>query len=579
MKDRWCRVVYFTVVLCCVADFAYPQGKPEDSIYNVRRFGAAGDGRTDDTAAVQEALTSAGEAGGGTVLLPRGTYLIEGHLDVPSYVTLRGIWEIPTAWTEMKGTTLLAVEGEGSTDGHPFILLRPNATLRGVTVFYPNQSASSPEPYPWCIGGVLDNPSIIDCLLVNPYLGVNFGTEYSPSGQGVGRHYIRNLYGHPLRKGLFIDDCRDIGRIENVHFWPFWGGDEFTRENGEAFIFGRADWQYALNTFCYGYKVGYRFIPGNSGSATNGNFQGIGADGTEHAIHVDQASPLGLLITNGEFSSFYGDNRVEIYTGPEFTGTIQFQNCGFWGSNRNIGYLEGAGTVSFMNCNFVRWSYQEAPSPAIDCFGGELSVIGCRFRAAAPQLRLHENVKQAIFSQNLCRGYRSIVDNSQGGTLIESNIFGTFPAEEKGAIVIDNAMIKGAHREGYFEGGIGWSTYAGGRSYLASTAWAAAGTGELRASWRPLFRKPGDYEVFAWFGVEKETLKNATNARFRIHHRAGGFGNKRAVSAVVVDTTAKTQQWVSLGVYRFGSGAQHFVEVDNEANGRVLADAVKFVPR
>ncbi len=31
-------------------------------------------------------------------------------------------------------------------------------------------------------------------------------------------------------------------------------------ENGEAFIFARSDWQYVLNTFCFGYNVGYKFI-------------------------------------------------------------------------------------------------------------------------------------------------------------------------------------------------------------------------------------------------------------------------------------------------------------------------------
>jgi hypothetical protein len=29
--------------------------------------------------------------------------------------------------------------------------------------------------------------------------------------------------------------------------------------NGEAFIFGRADWEYVLNTFCFGYHVAYKF--------------------------------------------------------------------------------------------------------------------------------------------------------------------------------------------------------------------------------------------------------------------------------------------------------------------------------
>jgi polygalacturonase len=42
---------------------------------NVRQFGAAGDGKHLDSPAIQQAIQSAGQAGGGTVLVPAGTYL------------------------------------------------------------------------------------------------------------------------------------------------------------------------------------------------------------------------------------------------------------------------------------------------------------------------------------------------------------------------------------------------------------------------------------------------------------------------------------------------------------------------
>lgn len=44
-------------------------------VFNVREHGARGDGKSLDTAAIQKALDACGEAGGGTVLLPAGTYL------------------------------------------------------------------------------------------------------------------------------------------------------------------------------------------------------------------------------------------------------------------------------------------------------------------------------------------------------------------------------------------------------------------------------------------------------------------------------------------------------------------------
>ena len=45
-----------------------------DGIYNVRAFGASGDGTTLDTDAVNDAITAANQAGGGTVRFPAGMY-------------------------------------------------------------------------------------------------------------------------------------------------------------------------------------------------------------------------------------------------------------------------------------------------------------------------------------------------------------------------------------------------------------------------------------------------------------------------------------------------------------------------
>jgi hypothetical protein len=385
---------------------------------NVRDFGAKGDGQTDDTAAFQHALDAAAAAGGGSVEAGVGSYLIKGHLAIPDFVTLSGVWTTPTAWSQYKGTTLLAVEGEGSEDGPPFISLGASSTLKGITVFYPNQKPEAIKPYPWCVAGRGgDNCSIVDCLLVNPYLGVDFGAR--PSG----RHYIRNLYGQPLRKGIFVDKCYDIGRIENVHFWPFWNGDDktgavkFNHEHGEAFIFGRTDWEYVLNTFMWGYKVGYRFIQTEAG-ATNGNFLGIGADANETSVLVEASQPYGILITNGEFVAFLGEEPVEVRVLPTNTGSVQFQNCAFWGPAHHIASLAGTGVVTFNNCHFQEWA---KGVPAIQASEGSLSVIGCTFSRESPQAELGEGVRSAVIMGNQVKGKLDVRNHSKGSVEIGLN--------------------------------------------------------------------------------------------------------------------------------------------------------------
>lgn len=60
-------------------------------VYNVKAFLAVGDGTTDDTTAIQQAIDAASAAGGGVVSFPKGTYKITSQLTVYSNVTLQGV--------------------------------------------------------------------------------------------------------------------------------------------------------------------------------------------------------------------------------------------------------------------------------------------------------------------------------------------------------------------------------------------------------------------------------------------------------------------------------------------------------
>ena len=51
------------------------QEKPADGIYNIRSFGAEGDGTTLDSPAINKAIETCSSNGGGTILVPPGVYL------------------------------------------------------------------------------------------------------------------------------------------------------------------------------------------------------------------------------------------------------------------------------------------------------------------------------------------------------------------------------------------------------------------------------------------------------------------------------------------------------------------------
>ncbi len=133
------------------------------------------------------------------------------------------------------GTAFLVTAGRGSEDGEPYLTLNTNSSLAGVTIYYPEQvSDGTPVEYPWTIAMRGKNPAVFDVELLNPYQGIDASRNE--------RHNIRNVSGQPLRRGIWVDAIYDIGRIENVHFNPWWNSHtkvyQWQTENGEAFIFG-----------------------------------------------------------------------------------------------------------------------------------------------------------------------------------------------------------------------------------------------------------------------------------------------------------------------------------------------------
>jgi hypothetical protein len=388
-----------------------------DSI-SVFAFGAVGDGKTDDTAAFNTAMQQVKESGNLSVFVPQGRYLIAGHLEIPHSVTLHGVFSAPSGRTHEHGSVLLATAGANDAKGKPFITMRGSSTLRGITVFYPEQKLKNPPvAYPWTIRGQGDNISIIDVLLVNPYQAVDFGTH------PAGRHFIRGLYAQPLYRGLFIDQCFDVGRIENIHFWSFWGGwdaelYEFMKSEAIAFIIGRTDWEYLSNCFCIGYKIGFQFVQTAAGSP-NCVLTQCGSDIGPVAVKVESCQPhAGLSFVNGQFMA--GIEIAETNSGP-----VKFTSSGFWGIPTTDFHakLSGTGHTTFNGCHFIGWGQKNTKAPAIHAQRGGVTVTACDFiDLGKAQLTIEKDVDAALIYGNRLRGKELIVNNAGTKAQIALNV-------------------------------------------------------------------------------------------------------------------------------------------------------------
>jgi hypothetical protein len=385
---------------------------------NVQDFGAVGDGTKDNTDAFAAAMKAAAETGNYAVFAPCGRYLIKGTLEVPEQVMLEGVFRAPSARSHGDGSVLLAVAGAGDANGQPFITLRRSSTLRGLTVYYPDQKMKNPPvPYPWTVRGHGDNISLIDVLLVNPYQAVDFGTL------SAGRHYINRLYGQPLYRGLFIDQCYDVGRIENVHFWSFWGGwdgplYDFTRAEGIAFILGKTDWEFLSHCFCIGYRIGYHFVQ-NAPGPGNCLLTQCGSDIGRTAVRVESSQPhAGISFVNGQFMA-----GIEIASAN--SGPVKFTACGFWGipTTDSHAVLEGSGHTTFVGCHFINWGQHDKTAPAIRARSGGLTVTGCDFMdAGKAQITLEPGVEAALVYGNRLREKERITNRAGACAQIALNV-------------------------------------------------------------------------------------------------------------------------------------------------------------
>ena len=360
---------------------------PERTVWNAVEYGAVGDGATDCTQPIQNALNDAAKAGGGTVSLPAGRFTVRGNLSIPRGVTLEGTYRaaitIDSVGQKIDGTVLLAYAGRGSNEGVAFITLAgTNAVIKGVAVIYPewNRKDVPPVPYPPCIESHdTNNVAVIDCCLLNPYEGIKFVR--------AARHLVRNVTGYPIWRGLFVDECYDIGHIENIHYWPFGlvynPADpycEWINVNGVAFELARTDWHYMSNLFCFGYGVGYKFSDYGKGG-TNGNFLGLGADSCRRAVLVEAAQLPGLLITNGEFvGRWTSTDSVCIEVTEKTAGKVSLNNCSFWGPIETcIRFNAPDAQLTANACHFCHWDNARKGAPAIRIEAGKSIISSSTF--------------------------------------------------------------------------------------------------------------------------------------------------------------------------------------------------------
>ncbi len=235
-------------------------------------------GRTDSTAGLQKALRDCYTAGGGTVYLPAGTYVISDTVIVPHMVTLRGDWQNPEDGTEY-GTIISVWDEPNENRDDGLFRLDASSGVVGLTLYYPHQSLSDVKPYSFAfyVSDFSMVYTVKNVTILNGYRGVG-ACCHDNSMPAHETLHVENMYGTFLSTGAEVTNQADVGTWMNVNvnnrYWKeaskSWmtpvdaaALDAYTLENTIGLTFGDLEWTQFVDVNVDNCAVGIKIIKGN----------------------------------------------------------------------------------------------------------------------------------------------------------------------------------------------------------------------------------------------------------------------------------------------------------------------------
>ena len=309
-------------------------------LFNVKEYGAKGDGTTDDTEAVQSALAAAEENGGGVVFFPGGDYVIREKLVVAPNIELKGEWD----GIRLASPSILNFYcGKGQESGAN-IELSENSGVHGLGIYYPEITVDDPgEVYAPSIMGMGKGVYVEYVNIYNGYVGVDFYTNRCDDFQILG------LWANSASEIVRVGGGSENGRMEYIWFtWGAWGLKIPDKDD-----------QDKAASYSSTHSTGIRF-----GDLKNLSGYSVGGFGTAYGVIFDRQTANGvenmlfirmvLDIHNGTTAAQlkYGNNLVWVgyASGNGVGGARQLiVEDSFDGKARLYGFENWGGSSSFLN--------------------------------------------------------------------------------------------------------------------------------------------------------------------------------------------------------------------------------------
>ena len=416
--------------------------------YNVKDYGAVGDGVTDDTAAIQACIAAADDdtEGYGThnVYFPDGRYVISqatrfyraslyGNKPQRKYVD--GAWEISGSWLYITNTntTQVGYYTTGLEDAGAFVL-GWNSKVCGFGVYYPDQTATPNggvtisdvvhySPTFIIPGGGAYGTEICDIIALNPFVLVGCRGEN-------GNNYFHDIFAHcfycVIDSYRCVDTCTYRRIKVNPNVWFLMGVNpdsyynQWFRDHAYVFTIRGGDWSNFSE--CEAYYIHGLF-----------NLQIVTYGGNSYGCRHFNISNCGIGASDfGILHSSAGLPNEE-----DLVNNIKVSNCTFFVFD--IGANIGTGTYwEFVNCTFreCRVAINVDPTGKTK----HVEIIGCKTFNAQPNIATATPVfilgaVSIVFTDNTLigsNGYsQGIYFNSDVNTdcIISNNLFENYTSD------------------------------------------------------------------------------------------------------------------------------------------------------
>jgi polygalacturonase len=268
MKTFYSAAILALVITGC----ATAQHHRAVATFNVRDFGALGDGTNKDTAAFQKALDTCAVSGGGEVIVPAGNYLI-GSVQIGNRTILRlETNSVVTGSGDANDYPMMDVRWEGRWQpGRRALIYSANVEHTGIVGpgrIVGNRAMAAPQNPR---GAVVIEP--INCRDIRwENFSVTQGGNWATHPTFCSDVKIRNLKITGDRDGIDIDSCKNV-RIEHCDINT--GDDCISLKSGRGRNGARVG-RPAENILIFNCKMnGRRFACVGIGSETSGGIRDV----------------------------------------------------------------------------------------------------------------------------------------------------------------------------------------------------------------------------------------------------------------------------------------------------------------